>query len=498
MSTQYGKGARRSVLAARMLLAVVFAALSACGGGDAPTTSDTDSTNTSTTTPTPTAPAPTTGGATQGDATTPASDNNDTGAGTDTGAGNDAGSGSGSTGSAGGTNSNAARRLAASGTHVRVVSDSAGNALVAWLASDGTRRNIYGARYLVSGGWQSAAAIDDTDSDLSQFSVSMTGNGNILLGWSQAEADIGRARVRMFDNGAWEPSQVISQHGDPTTQPGGADRVQVAIDDSGRAVAVWSQPPYVGSASRIMLNRFAPGSGWGTASSIGGPYIGSMEVKMDGNGNAAVVWTNEGNSEADMHAAYVVGAGGLSNEHMHVGPFSAHAPSVALSANGTAVAVWSQPSPLALDYSNAYASYYTAGAGWSDPQIIDTTDTDVSLVRVGADRNGNFVALWQQDGHLVSRTLRSGVWGATQDVTGSGTQLVVAGGSGGSAFAAWEQSDNGAPSIWFARYDGSTWGASAPVETNAGTAGMPDVSTHTGAAAVFAWQQTDGVWATRR
>ena len=494
MSTQYRKGTQRSTLLARLLMAGAFAALSACGGGggDAPTTSETDSTSPTTTTPTPNAPAPTTG-TTQGGTTTPASDNSDTGAGTDTGTG-----GSGSTGGSAGTSTNAARRLAASGTEVRVVSDSAGNALVAWLASDGTRRNIYGARYLVNGGWQPAVVIDDTDSDLSRFSISMAGNGNVLLGWSQPEQDIGRARVRMFVNGAWEPSQVISQHGDPSTQPGGADRVYVAIDNSGRAVAVWAQPPYLGSASRIMLNRFAPGSGWGTASSIGGPYIGGMEVKMDGNGNAAVVWTNEGTSEADMHAAYIVGAGGMSNKHMHVGPFSAQAPTVVLSANGSAVALWSQNSYLALDYSNAYASLYTPGVGWSDPQEIDTTDTDVALVRGGADSNGNVVALWRQDGRLVSRTLRSGVWGATQDVTGSGTQLVVAGGSGGSAFAAWEQTDNGTPSIWFARYDGSTWGAAAPVETNAGTAGMPDVSTHTGAAAVFAWQQTDGVWATRR
>src|SRR6185295_18586763 len=76
-----------------------------------------------------------------------------------------------------------------------------------------------------------------------------------------------------------------------TDNAGNAEAVQVAVNASGQAVAVWQQSD--GTTINIYANRYAPAVGWGTPQRISPVVLETSQapqVAIDSNGNAVAVW----------------------------------------------------------------------------------------------------------------------------------------------------------------------------------------------------------------
>ncbi len=401
------------------------------------------------------------------------------------------------------SDTDAAQQLATSGEQVRAVSDQAGNLLVAWLASDGAAHRIYGRRYIVGSGWQATQIIDDSTQDLRAFSLSMAANGDAILGWVQSDGQSQRATVRLFVSGAWQASRYISTFA--RTDPGDVNNIKVAIDASGAAMAVWLQGPYAGSPPNVYASRYETGGGWQTPVFVGGPWGSNPDVAMDGRGNAAVAWLNEGVSDADMHARYYTqGSGWQAIAHLHMASVSAQHPSVAISPDGSALAVWTQAPDVARVNTDLFASRYVPANGWSEPLRIELNDTQSSSdASIAMDASGNAAVVWRQnDGvrnNIYATQFRTGAWTTPTVLENSEADAVapvIAMSGSGQAVIAWEQLDNGAQSIWYTRSNGSGWLAPQTAEAQAVTAGAPRIAMYADKAAL-AWQQTNGVWVRR-
>jgi hypothetical protein len=89
-------------------------------------------------------------------------------------------------------------------------------------------------------------------------------------------------------------------------------------------------------------------------------------------------------------------------------------PSIAMNANGDAVAAWHQSDGTRT---NVWANRYLAGTGWGSPSLIEIDNTgDAQYPRVGMSSNGNAIATWfQWDG------TRNNVW--ANQINGNANQV---------------------------------------------------------------------------
>lgn len=166
--------------------------------------------------------------------------------------------------------------------------DSEGNAIVVWNQHDGAHLNLWARRYVPATGWDAATLIE--------------------------------------------------------TGSGAADSPDVAVNPSGKAIAVWRQQD--GVRTNIWANHFVPGTGWGTATliDVGGGRAESPRVALDHSGNAIAVWYQwDGRSDRIQVRRYIAGTGWDSAAAVSIdSEWNADSPSIAVDSCGNAIAVWSQ------------------------------------------------------------------------------------------------------------------------------------------------------------
>lgn len=359
---------------------------------------------------------------------------------------------------------------------------------------------------------------------------------------------------------AWGSAQPIE-----TTDLGHAFAPQVAIHASGHAVAVWYQFTSSGR-SDIWANRYTPATGWGTAERIetddAGP-ANDVQLAMDASGNAIAVWRqHDGTRHNNWANRYDAAAGrwGTAEPIETDDAGNASSPRVALDPAGNAIAVWHQFDGMR---NNIWANRYDAALGrWESAQIIEVADGDAVQPDVGIDATGSAWAIWSQfDGvefsvyanrYADDAAIGTGSWGtaaliessvgdtgyARVAVHASGSALAVWGQFDGSRYRLWARHydaasgwepaqavENGdgidAPQIemdangngvaiwtnyasaqdeiWVNRFSGGAWGAAEMLSSTSGDAGAPQVAFDSFGNAIAVWHQHDGmrdnIWA---
>ena len=241
----------------------------------------------------------------------------------------------------------------------KIAFDTNGNAIAVWVQYDGTRYNVWANRYTPVGGWESAQPIETSDGDANHLLIE-------------------------------------------STPP------QVAFDASGNALAVWTQSD--GTRWNIWSNRYAPGSGWGTAQLIETDNVGnagSPHIAFDSNGSALAIWRQRVNTPflgqrfAIRANRYIAGTGWGTAVQVDVGLSIAEnsdGPQIAIGPGGAAIAVWQQSDGTRY---NIMSNRYVAGIGWGTPHAIESNAGDAYSARIGIDASGNAIVVWQQyDGWL--------------------------------------------------------------------------------------------------
>ncbi len=285
-----------------------------------------------------------------------------------------------------------------SATNLHVAMDASGNAVAVWAQSDGTRQDIWANRYSTVDGWGQARKIEADDAgDALSPRVAMDADGNAIAVWEQWNGSRYDITANRYVTGiGWGAVERIE-----TDDTGNSMDPQVAVDGDGNAVAVWRQSD--GTSTNLVANRFTVGTGWGTAEPIETETgeVRFPRVAMDADGNAVAVWRQLSNSAQNTWANYyqqgVGWTGAVLIETDSAGMVDT--PQVAMSANGTAVAVWGQDDGF-FRY-NIWANRFVPGVGWGLATSIDTRNysdagTGAHSPQVAMDASGNAIAVWQQ------------------------------------------------------------------------------------------------------
>jgi len=371
--------------------------------------------------------------------------------------------------------------------------------MVCLLATNTASRDSLGAEVAVGWGTAMLIEIDNTGYARSP-QVAVDESGNAIAVWVQHDG----IRDSIYSNRyvvgtGWGSATLIE-----TDDSGDADYPQVAVDGSGNAMAVWHQ--FDGARFSIWSNRYIVDTGWGTAELVETDDSGNAEspqVAVDDSGNAVVVWSQWGSTYSSIWSnRYVVGTGWGTAELIETDDVGdAYLPQVGIDGSGNAIAVWHQ---FDSTHSNIYSNRYVVGAGWDSAELIEIDDSgNAESPQVAVDDSGNAIAVWfQSDGthtkiysnrYVVGEGWDSAELIETDDVGDAYLPQVFIG-SSGDAMAVWSQWDDTRSNIWSNRYVvGTGWDSAELIETDdVGGAYQPELAVDGSGNAVAVWYQYDG------
>jgi hypothetical protein len=281
--------------------------------------------------------------------------------------------------------------------------DRSGSAMLVWRqGSDDRREKVWAILFTPGEGWAAPTRIDAGVGPASAPQIAMNQNGNAMVVWSQYDG-VGIATESAWGNyftptTGWGTPEMIES--EPFFE---ARRPRVGMDVNGNAIAVW----YLSTSNnaQIWANRFSPTEGWGTEELInnGSGHAYDVELAMAASGDAIAVWPQQDDLWANR---YVPSAGWGTAEPIEAGSDDASwaTSHVAINSNGQAVAVWRQYD--AYDYAkfNLFANRYVPGAGWGTAELMESDNAlDVYAPRVALDPNGNAIVVWSQGGVWARR-----------------------------------------------------------------------------------------------
>ena len=332
-----------------------------------------------------------------------------------------------------------------------VAIDASGNAVAVW-----TYIGIWSNRYNASTGlWGTAERISDNSGRGGDPQVAMDASGNAVAVWTQSDG----TNVNIWSNrytastGLWGAAQLIG-----TDNPGDADRPQVAIDASGNVVAVWEQHNDITGIDYVWSNRYIASTGlWGTAVLIWNHISacilnGFVQVAIDASGNAVAVWAYNGSIWSNRYTASTHSWGTaelIETDDAGDAPF----PQIAIDASGNVVAVWHNI--------GIWSNRYTALTGlWGTAELIQA-DSSAGNPQLAIDAYGNVVVvLTKHDGtswNILSNSYNAstGLWNTAALIeTNAGDAMYpqVAIDASGNAIAVWFQYDGTRANIWANMY----------------------------------------------
>jgi len=161
-----------------------------------------------------------------------------------------------------------------------------GSASAVWVVQPETARDsVWANRSRPNGIWGTPAPIDDDTGDARDPQVAMDAAGNTIAVWRQDDG----ARFNIWSNRApassdWGGAERLEADAD------GAGVPQVAMNPSGHALAVWPQ------SRNISSNRYTPSAGWGRPQRVQTDVVSStngssqVQIAMDPSGRATAVW----------------------------------------------------------------------------------------------------------------------------------------------------------------------------------------------------------------
>jgi len=267
-----------------------------------------------------------------------------------------------------------------------------GSAVAMWWQADGDRSNIWAAHFIESR-WTAPEAIG-TGGSYDWLDVAVDPTGAALAVWANSSSS---------ESGDIEHTVYASRFapgagwGVPT-KVGTGWGPQVAVDSEGNALVVWTellldQPGFYGEKQRVWANRFVPRSGWGLPTLIEAERGGLADIAIDAWGNAVVGWWCEdecasANTHLPMVSRYTPEEGW---EAPTVLEGRSHRVQVAMRSDGTAVALW------ALGTAPLRVSRYVPATGWeTSTELVGAGAAEVVTAPydVAAGGEGTAIAAW--------------------------------------------------------------------------------------------------------
>ncbi|MBI5635245.1 MAG: DUF1565 domain-containing protein [Nitrospirae bacterium] len=186
----------------------------------------------------------------------------------------------------------------------QVAMNSIGGALIAWQQKDGANWQIFKSEFR-NNAWSHPASLSDNVSpngtDAINPRAAMDGSGNALIAWQQQDSANWQIFKSEFRGGSWAHPSTLSNNISPDSSD--AANPQVAMDNSGNALAVWEQKD--GANWQVFKSEFRSGS-WTVPSSLtdnaspDGTDASHPTVSMDNAGNAVILWSQPDGSSVSQ------------------------------------------------------------------------------------------------------------------------------------------------------------------------------------------------------
>jgi PKD domain len=340
----------------------------------------------------------------------------------------------------------------------------AGAMMVVWrLNTCCTSETIYGA-YRPPGGSFVNAPISSTDPWNQSPRVALDESGRATVVWSYWDggavapgSNIARVRIRQ-PNGTLGTQRNLSG----SVATGFPMFATVGLDNSGNAVAVWSQ--WNGSVYEVQgASRPAASDIWTNLPTFGQSANASFgsepQVAVDVNGNSVAIWRA---ANGTINAASRSGGGGFGAAQTGISAPTATNPRVVLDASGNAIAIWQRSDGLG---SRIEASVRPLGGQFGAVREISSFNASVPALSI--DGLGNAFGIWPLDDPVLAEDADMFAQYAAFDSSAPGLFSVSVPGTGTTGVAA-----------GFGAAAGDTW---SPVSYHwnfgdGGTASGPNVS----------------------
>jgi len=355
--------------------------------------------------------------------------------------------------------------------------------------------------------WGTAQAIEGTALGVSDLELAVDIHGNAMAVWAHYNGSVNDIRAAYYNAQAltpdWETDVAIDG-----ANINDARYPKVAFDGFGNAIVVWLQSD--GTADSIYTNRFEPsGAGWGSPELLetadGVAY--APDIAVDDGGDAIAVWTQDnlsmsGAYDAVYSAYYKKSDGswveqGEIGENAGTGENASHV-SIAQDGGGNAIAVWHQLAP-GLATTSVWANRYTGGAGgsWANPAVeLETSVNSASEPQIAFDSTGNAMAVWETTPRVRYTTyIYNSGWNAAGDVSQGldnpgFPRLAVD--PEGNAIVVWFEDSMSVRSIWANRFFSGAWGTQELLELDdTFPISTPDIAIGSDGTAFAIWAQQD-------
>jgi hypothetical protein len=168
----------------------------------------------------------------------------------------------------------------------QIAIDGSGNVMAVWYQDPSPA--VYANRYIsATATWSGPEEIDPGAVGASVPQVSMYGSGNAIVVWNKIYGIAGcKAFANTYISGTgWAGAQLICGGVETTTEP------RVSINTAGNAFAIWYQ--YDTIQTNICANRYVAGSGWGGPTLIESNNVSDAnghKIAIDSSGRAIAIW----------------------------------------------------------------------------------------------------------------------------------------------------------------------------------------------------------------
>jgi len=282
---------------------------------------------------------------------------------------------------------------------------------------------------------------------------------------------------------------------------------QIDMNAQGEAMAVWKQ--YDGTAFSTYARYYNPQTGWGVAQVIetgNNGHVFYPQVAMSDNGSAVAVWEQYDGTYYHVWSNYYDAQTGWGvaervETHYQNGTLFYY-PEVGIDQMGNVIAVWQKLDGADL---SIWANRYEVGTGWGTAGVIEYDDDNHAYTpEIAMNDSGKAVVAWEhRNGYYYQVQVAEfdplTGWTNPQRIdnsSGFAFDPAVDINSQGDAVVVWEQYVNGNFHVWSNNLvAGSGWGTPQAVENNASASAMyyrAKVSMDDNGSAIAVWQQYDG------
>lgn len=338
------------------------------------------------------------------------------------------------------------------------VDPATGNAIAAWVQSNGTANSTYASRYTAATNtWSTAVLLETSNNAVATAAdsvVTSTDGTRSVVAWLQTNGTANDVYVARWDGTSWAAAQLV----DSGTAAGAQPSISIHDTASGTILVTWQQSD--GTANSIYVN------GWTGASWSGATLIESSStaaslpvVRGDNQGNAIFAWA-QGN---DIKVRRYNDSTGTLEAEIVLDSRTNNVSTPALAVDrdtGNAIVAWVQSNGSA---NSTYARRYTASTNtWSAAVLLETTNVAVSTTAnslVAAISGDRIAVAWLQTNDLYASLWDGSSWsGATliESASANAAQPSITIDPAGNVGLWWQQSDGTANSIYQRRYQRDT------------------------------------------